>query len=350
MPSSRHPHVLVCALVLAACAEDVPITTEPDREYIEFVHTTALSQDLVTDLVVVLEPTERAAALPIVRERVRQLATGDADGDGVADHYAEPVLRVTALTPEDLRARARQDPEYPQYWLPTCWLSPPCFTDTPSARYRFEPYGFAPPVDHLLTDVDCLLSDDARACERLDEPDAQPWRTLDDGILIAVTLQDLAEMSPLDFSAFIRGETVVDFGPWSPGAFGGFDRVALGDDGLSLCEVRETLPSLGPITTCDQLANFGRSFDRIDDAGHEVCLIQQLPPNTTTQDDYGFYYYSGDVPSVAGLRPAPSATPQFPPPGGLLVGEGPRVLMNDNTPFVMPAFVEIRCSLTTLVN
>ena len=76
------------------------------------------------------------------------------------------------------------------------------------------------------------------------------------------------------------------------------------------CKVVEVLPTTGSFTTCDQLADVGRSFLRseADSAGveHQVCEVAQLTPNRATSPivapgGVGWYYddFSTGTGSVA---------------------------------------------------
>lgn len=315
------------ALVLCACTQDVPITTEPGRMHGE-LQWTLTGGRFSTTVLLVLEPSERAASTEAALALVREMVTGDSDGDGIADHSAYPRLRVAVVTSEWADG----------FFASACVAPAPCSVMPQVAGYDWYPYGFAPASpEPFFVQVRCLLSDDPASCTVPDEAELGPSFS-------PVTASDLATKTYAEI--FYTGG-FVDFGPWSPPV----DRVLFRDDGLVECTLQETLPDSGPITRCDQLTDFGRIFDHVDADGRDVCAIQQLAPDfgETTPEGHGFYYYEGTTtPPDLSLIPVAVPYPEF----GLACSCGvfyqsghPHLLMTLGTPFVPESTINLHCAL-----
>lgn len=319
--------VIALSVALVGCTEDVPITTEPGLMHDE-LHQTMRWGAWSETVLLVLEPSERAASTEAALAFIREMVTGDSDGDGVADHYAQPSLRVAVVTPEWVDGFFSNDCDAPA----ACAVTPAV------AAYEWLPYGFAPASPAAFLDhVRCLLSATPADCSGSDDATLVPS-------FLSVTAEDLATKT---FAEFFDFSGAADFGPWSPP----IDRVMVDDDGRVQCSLKETLPASGPITRCDQLVDFGRSFDRVDADGRDVCEIQQLAPDLgdATPVGYGFYYYEGnDQPPVLSLLPIASPYPEF---GlgcncGVFYGYGhPYLLMTLDTPFIPDTTIDLRCAL-----
>lgn len=80
-------------------------------------------------------------------------------------------------------------------------------------------------------------------------------------------------------------------------------RLPLESDGTVNCAVLETLPLEGGTTSCEQLADVGRTLFRVDDDGREVCEVQQITvdrsvdPPAVDNGTSGWYYddFSAEV-------------------------------------------------------
>jgi hypothetical protein len=311
----------------AGCREDVPITTEPGQMQDE-LHST-LTWGAWSDTVLLeLEPSERAGSTDAALALIREMVTGDSDGDGTADHFAYPHLRVAVVT------SAWAD----GFFANACDAPAPCSVTPQLVGYDWFPYGFAPASpEPFLDQVRCLLSSDPAACAEPNDLTLAPY-------FVVVTADDLATKP---YAEILDSPGSVDYGSWSPR----IDRVLFDDDGRVQCTLRETLPTSGPITHCDQLSAFGRTFDHVDADGRDVCEIEQLAPDvgTGTPDGYGFYYYEGDQPPLLTLVPMAVPYPEF----GLGCscgvfydyGHG-QLLMKMNSPFVPESTTNLRCALT----
>ncbi len=333
--------VALCA-ALSACTQDVPITTAADRTQREISKQLDIGAVFGTDVVLLLEQDERAAAVTAVHRQLRELVLGDADGDGVADHGGATLVRVTVLSEAELRAIATPNPDFPGWWSACAEVG--CVPVERVATYRWQPYGFAPSFDTFLAQVDCLLSDDPAAC--IPDDATRAGRSFLDAGGFGPTADDLSRPS---LPTTIFDECIGDYVAWGLGPDDGLDAVRFDDDGRAQCEVLETLPRSGPITRCAQLADFGRSFDHVDDDGREVCAIAQVLTDAAGEPDsgHGFYVYDGarGEPSVLSFLPVPTPTPAFPPGCSVITSDGLHVLMKDNTPFVTPASVASHCTL-----
>jgi len=331
-----HRSLAVSALIVAlcGCAEDVPITTEPGLMHDELVVAYDVSPRPATTVLLVLSDAEREAATVPAVALVRALVTGDDDADGTMDDFAWPTVRVAVVTPE---------------WFATFTGSEPCVRPsacevTPKvATYQWQPYGFAPTSEQpFLDNVRCLLSDDATDCidDNAGEDADSNWSIP----YMPVTGDLLATMATTELLALDVLSGAFDLGPWAGNSL---DRVLFQDDGRAQCELKETLPTRGPITRCDQLTDFGRALDHIDDNGHEVCAIGQLPPDhgDSTPDGHGFYFYDGDNAPRYGLLPFANRDPEYTCKNGVYPLDGPHILMSLGTPFVPQSIINLRCAL-----
>lgn len=329
--------LMVILVAATACAQDVATTAEPGRVQREFSYEAPFFGDFI-DLVLVVEEHERAAAIDPVVALVRRSITGDSDGDGIANHYALPILRVAVLTAAQLAALEGCDAQ-------------PCPDQPKVAAYRYYPYGFAPAsVEPFLDHVRCLLSGDTEDCD----DDGEAYGVLDRfdalrfGEQFRYTFADVLMLADetVYYDRFLG--CIAHVRPW--GIFGwDLDAIARLDDGRADCELLETLPSSGPITRCDQLEAFGRTFHVRGADGHEVCLMQQVALDGTGEPPEGYGYYcdaDGDTALRMGLPPQPTPTPDFAYCNPRYDGE-PTFALTANTPPIPGASYKLTCLFDT---
>lgn len=324
---------------LGGCG-DVPITAEPNRGVRETVNTYRVTDMSLVDIALVLEPAEREQARPWVRQLLRELLTGDADGDGTVDHHASSQVRVTVLTQAQLSAFT-VPAENPDFVVSRCVRDGSCQPPEPSATYQWLPYGFAPSIEAYLNTVDCLLTADATNCDV--EDNGMPWPAFETWVS-PVTLADLEATITTLCVALQTCALQIDVA-----ADLALNDVAFDDAGLASCAITETLPASGPITRCDQLTDAGRTLLRVDAAGREVCAISQVAtnPDGSPAPGRGFYLYEGDMPPLDGASAAPTASPEFPTTCGVYFDPGRYILRTPQTPFIVGSDISERCTLTT---
>lgn len=287
--------IVVTAFALSACSEDVPITTGPDIAYGEWVDRISISEDHPGDFLIVGRPEVIAANADLLI---------DAIGSGLGPYWLN-WIRVAVFTPEGAVSFLESVAACEQ-------RNGSCVPDQPQhLDFHIAPYGFGDDANQWRASAACLLSGRAD-CELnvgdgpafalrcgpdvlwIDDPGTSLDRVRE---LFATPIQcaslhvlggqpdgaALAEIVP-GYQHHIHGARVV-----------GVRDVVVGDDLLAACELRETLPSEGLITQCSQLDDVGRSFDGIDEAGREVCLIDRTPaPPQGVSGPPGYFYSETD--------------------------------------------------------
>lgn len=289
---------VVAALIVAGCAEDVPITTEPGLAHSEWDNRIGLGEPWPETLIVVGTPEVLAAAADVLTASLAPMLS----------RPPPSTLWVQLITMSPEQAADTMD------WLVTCRTgNDPCeLPQPPTVTYRAAPYGYATDIDQWTSDATCLLRGDPD-CE-LDEA-AAPTFSSDFHSIVMLWLEDDALCNAGDVCAeqpiervrrsaeserripgyfHVVGEVperesldvvvAEEYGPRHGESYRGLPvnrRVAFDSNGDPLCVLRETLPITGPITRCEQLEHYGRTFDSIDANGHAVCDIRVQRASST---------------------------------------------------------------------
>ncbi len=327
------------AVGLLGCAKDVPLTTEADRNVLELRLEWNVGPADWRDLLLVIDPSERAAATTSVLEMARILVTGDLDADDVADIRATSIVRIAVVSPEELDAIDRCGGDA-------------CTPEPKVASYHWQPYGFAPPVSAFLDDLRCLLSENTDTCVSNDEPGATRWAysAFEPELHTRLQLADVERIAEQhDLSVLSAGPHCNwDYVSWDTDVQRSLDRLAFDQDGQPECEMHETLPEAGAITECKQLAGYGRTFDHVASDGREVCTIEQhtLTDSGAMPAGHGFYFDpEGRTATRFGSLPLASATPQF-FCGWVSDEMRARFLMTEGTPVIPQSTITLRCMLS----
>jgi len=284
---------------LVGCSEDVPISTEADVAYGEYVERVSIAE-AQDDFLIVGRPEVLAANADVILQPI---------ADGFMPSQLTRV-RLAVFAPEDVGAFLDS--------VAVCEaFDGSCVPDQPHYSERNPlPYGYGIDVEQWRVGSACLLAG-RTDCEvaTIDGAAFGAWGGLtvlwvDNEVPCASG--DQCPATPLDHvrdlvaSGTLPGtrvsvvgaapepelvNTVVQGFTHHTGDHLGSLPVVVGSDGLPACVMRETLPDHGPITRCEQLDEFGRSFERVDDDGREVCLIDPQPePPMGTSGPPGFYF------------------------------------------------------------
>jgi hypothetical protein len=143
---------LAVALGLGACNDSVPITTAFCGGFGEAKAEFASTPSGYAPTVFVVEPGLAPRMSALIAASVRQMITGDSDGDGRQDEWAYPKAQIAIVSTSDL---------FPLLSSLDCTPAPglPCPpTKLANALYQYAPYGYADDVDAFLDAVDCLAA------------------------------------------------------------------------------------------------------------------------------------------------------------------------------------------------
>jgi hypothetical protein len=328
--------LLALVLVVCSCAEhEYPAMTDAPCSYGEWQRELATSGNWV-DVVLIVPTDLRASVSAQVGSLIEALATSSFDGDGQPDVRRNENVRVGIVTPEQAIEHLRAPEEHP----------------VPFVTFRYAPHGLGDSTEAFLESVSCLLLNDAQSCGA--GLDLDRAVTMDRAELFVFSARDacvdsgtsatcdrtlnglfaaLERVAYLDLRlAVIAGRepepcvlagtdltaqptpelfrlapttrqhslcevdqrlaastlncSIIDSVPVDLVREGARRR----PDGTFECTVLEMLPASGPVTRCEQLAEYGREpLPHAIREGREVCVVEQRAEVEATAGAPGWF-------------------------------------------------------------
>jgi hypothetical protein len=219
-----------------------------------------------------------------------------------AQELAGPSERGCDARLNELLATVRDEPTLDPYWELSLVAGVPLALGSLAGTQEILDEHESPAhmlEDPSLRDADAnsdICAGDADISAR---PTPELLRLADTGRVLSVCAASYREVTAM-FDCFGCYATIP----------GHFIDAALRADGTYACELRETLPSFGLITRCEQLAAFGREATPIAiDEGREVCVVQQFTEAEAAAGSvFGWYMPTHDDPRYV-WRGNPDAKP-----------------------------------------